>query len=435
MTRWSLLLVPVAMVVMALAGRGLGPVPAAVIAALVGLLVARTLAVVRDNRLRRLALEVNAWMGKTTVVPVHLEGGHGTQQFVSALNALGAAYGRRGTRVEEAQPQLREMIAALPEAALLFGLDEQLVTANDAALELFAMSDGPTTATQALGSAVLVAMVRATLAEPTLHRIETTIGTRTIEASTTPLVGNVLVVARDKSEEVRIEAMRRDFVANASHELKTPVAGIQSLADALEIVLERDPVKARAVVGRLRGEAARLATLVAELMNLRRVDARPSEDELTSVALDKMVEELTTEFAEPAAAAAVTMKARVAPDCAVTAVDQDVRLALRNLLDNAIKYNREGGTVSVVARRQAAEVVIEVRDTGIGIPGKDLGRVFERFHRVDEGRSRDAGGTGLGLSIVRHAVERSGGQVSVSSLLGSGTTFKVTLPAAPGGQG
>ncbi|MFT5223537.1 MAG: signal transduction histidine kinase, partial [Glaciecola sp.] len=211
------------------------------------------------------------------------------------------------------------------------------------------------------------------------------------------------------------------------------VAGIQSLADALEIVLERDPVKARAIVGRLRGEAARLATLVTELMNLRRVDARPSGDDLTSVALDQMVASLTAELAESAAAASVTMRTKLASDCAVTAVEQDVRLALRNLLDNAIKYNREGGTVSVVARRQAAEVVIEVHDTGIGIPGKDLGRVFERFHRVDEGRSRDEGGTGLGLSIVRHAVERSGGQVSVSSLLGSGTTFKVTLPAAPGG--
>ncbi len=237
-------------------------------------------------------------------------------------------------------------------------------------------------------------------------------------------------------ERRRVESLRRDFVANASHELKTPVAGILALSESLEIAFDRDPERARAMVGRLRVEAERLSQLVRELLDLTRL-----EDMADRIGEKRQASDLTEIVAlqaERLRAEADTLKValNVAADDAVEVSGNpaDLRLIVANLLENAVRYNRPGGEVRVSVQRDGADAIVEVADTGVGIPADDLDRIFERFYRVDKARSRLAGGTGLGLSIVRHAVESHGGSISVDSEVGRGTTFRVTLPLEPRAQ-
>ncbi len=187
-----------------------------------------------------------------------------------------------------------------------------------------------------------------------------------------------------------------------------------------------------ALVDRLQGEAGRLARMVRDLLDLRRLED-PGEREFVPVDLAAILRAVVAEQ-QPAAEAAEVTTSVEAPDHAyLGGVPSDLRLVVANLVTNAIRYNRPGGSVTVrLTSEPGAEHVVEVVDTGIGIPQQALQRIFERFYRVDVARSRDAGGTGLGLSIVRHAVERHGGTVTAASLLGSGSTFTVRLPVTTG---
>lgn len=403
---------------------------AAVVLSLVGIF---GMVLLQRAPLRRLSREVNAWMGKVAIEPVAVGRGHDLQEFASVLNALGAAYGRRGLRVRESGPNLRGLIAALPDPALLFDEDLALVATNDRARELFQVAEGPTTALQSLGSGALVDLLGRCAADGELHRTQVRLGDRIVEAAATPLAGKLLLLAHDRTRDAMLETLRRDFVANASHELKSPVAGIQSLAEALEVVVERDPSRAGELVERLRSEAVRLAALVVDLLDLGRVDEPLGDEPVADVALAPLVEDAVAILADVARDRGVGVAVRAAVAGHVRVVAEDLRLVVGNLVDNAIKYNRRGGQVTVTITHDAQHVVLEVADTGIGIPLRDLTRIFERFYRVDEGRSRASGGTGLGLAIVRHAVERHGGQVQVESLLGVGSTFRVLFPAGDPG--
>ena len=253
-----------------------------------------------------------------------------------------------------------------------------------------------------------------------------------MRASVATIGSETLVIVTDRTQERRTEELRRNFVVNASHELKTPATAIHTLSEALEITAARDPARVPDLVSRLHEEAERLVRLVHDLLNLRRLEERPVLDAAT-VDLAALAAEVLADLDERAVARGITL-ALDAPDHALLEGEvDDIRLVVRNLVANAIQYNRDEGRVDVrvapATSAQGSAWTLEVADTGIGIPQQDLQRVFERFYRVDVARSRETGGTGLGLSIVRHAVERHHGTIRVDSLLGQGTTFSVGLPA------
>jgi two-component system, OmpR family, sensor histidine kinase SenX3 len=247
-------------------------------------------------------------------------------------------------------------------------------------------------------------------------------------ATTAGSDGSILLVVTDITETRRIEAVRRDFVANASHELKTPAASIQAAAETLVSVADRDPAAVPRFASQLEREAMRLSRIVADLLDLSRLE---SGSELGDrVRLDALVREEVERFEERAREVGVALDTSVTAPASVSGSARDLSLLARNLIDNAIRYTSPTGRISIRVQPDGTHVTLVVADDGMGIPTRDIGRVFERFYRVDRARSRETGGTGLGLAIVKHVAENHGGSVDVVSELGAGSTFTVTLPAA-----
>lgn len=241
-----------------------------------------------------------------------------------------------------------------------------------------------------------------------------------------------LLVLRDITEKERVEQMRRDFVANTSHELKTPVGAVSLLAEAIESAAD-DPPQVRIFASRLTAEANRLALLTSRIMNLSRLQ---SADDLTAdraVSIDEVVAAALDAHAIQAAQAGVLIQRGGVKSLYVHGDAQVLSEALGNLVANAIAYSAQGSTVGVGVKATDGIVEIAVTDRGIGIAEADQERVFERFYRADQARSRRTGGTGLGLAIVKHAVQRHGGEVRLWSRPGRGSTFTIRLPrvAAP----
>jgi two-component system sensor histidine kinase SenX3 len=236
------------------------------------------------------------------------------------------------------------------------------------------------------------------------------------------------VVVRDVTEQRRTDDVRRDFVANVSHELKTPIGALALLAET--VASTDEPETARALTDQMLRETDRLARIVDDLLDLSLIEAQesPTREQMpVHVLLDEAVERVRA----LALAHGMPLRYEEPPhDLSIECDPTKLLGALTNLLDNAIKYSEEGGAVELFTERLRGRVVIVVRDHGIGIPSRDLERIFERFYRVDRARSRVTGGTGLGLSIVRHVAQAHGGDVSVESTEGQGSTFRLALPLA-----
>ena len=263
---------------------------------------------------------------------------------------------------------------------------------------------------------------------PREREIETGVPARVMRASAVPLesLGDVMLVVRDVTAERRVEAMRRDFVTDASHELKTPAASIRAAAETVERAVGDDPEAATRFAAQLRRDAVRLSRIVSDLLDLSRLESE--HPELEPVRFDRLVAHELDRLRPQAAESGVALDWNSAP-VTIPGSTKDLGLLARNLLENAVRYTPRGGRVSVEVRGDNGRATLSVRDTGIGIPSRDLPRIFERFFRVDRARSRETGGTGLGLSIARHVVERHGGEIEADSELGRGSTFRVTLPA------
>ena len=226
--------------------------------------------------------------------------------------------------------------------------------------------------------------------------------------------------------------MRKDFVANVSHELRTPLAGIIGYADTLLEGALEDVRNNRQFIEIIRSNAVRLNSIAADLLILSELESGmdPAEPDVISVrgVLDAALATVESE----ARSRDVRVIRENIDDLFVSGSRLRLEQALLNLMANAIKFNRPGGEVRVNAAQADGQVSIRIADTGVGIPSRDLPRIFERFYRVDKARSRQVGGTGLGLSIVKHVVERMAGQVQVESQLGKGSTFTLLLPRANG---
>ena len=359
----------------------------------------------------------------------------------AALTELRTQMKARIGELEVEQQNLRTVLDGLDDAVfLLDGSSVRLV--NRAATQMFR-----TSAAEMRNRNIAETGVPASLSSTITDALSAT-STTTLDVGPDPLqrymrltvvpLGVVdgtarhLVVIADTTDRMRLDRVRRDFVANASHELKTPTSGILLLSEsAATAASDGDTDQALAFLSQIEAEAAHLRQLVLDLLNLSRLESTPSAASMTDMrqAIDMSLTTHRRAANAKELELAADFSAIEGVDVYARADGTDMAIALDNLLANAIAYT-ETGTVTVALEAAASTVTLRVSDTGLGIPAEDLPRVFERFYRVDRARSRNSGGTGLGLSLVRHVVERVGGTVEIASEMNVGTTLTVTLPRA-----
>lgn len=260
---------------------------------------------------------------------------------------------------------------------------------------------------------------------------------RTFDVLATPLPGDpppgVVLVLRDISEVKRLEHMRQQFIANVSHELKTPLSSIKAYTETLLGGARNDPAHCERFLNRIDEQAGRLQDLILDMLSLARIESGQAALDLADVSVARVVRRCIADY-EPQAVARELVLENLATDANVRvhADEESLRQILSNLIDNAVKYTPAGGRVSIRCQANGRMADIEVADTGVGIAAEHHAHLFERFYRVDKARSRELGGTGLGLSIVKHLSQAMGGSVSVRSEVQKGSTFSVRLPLAGG---
>lgn len=344
---------------------------------------------------------------------------------------------RARRRLQEAamiEARLSRALALIPQGVAVFDGAGTVVFRNQAA-EHFAGYPGDALVEEALTTLAQVAA--GPEPEAPLRRTLDLFGPpqRSVVLQAWPLLQDehltgVLVVIDDFTERRRLEAVRRDFVANISHELKTPVGALALLTETL--LSEEDPVVAQRLAKRLLKEAFRVSHTIDDLLELSQIEAEdgPKRD---AVAVRAFIAEAVERVGPAAEQRGVIIEtAEIDPSACVSGDRRQLVSAVYNLLENAVKYSERGCAVQVEARVDEGWMRISVEDHGIGIPRRDLAHVFERFYRVDSGRSRDTGGTGLGLAIVRHVADNHRGRVVAESLEGEGTVVTLRLPVLTG---
>jgi two-component system phosphate regulon sensor histidine kinase PhoR len=330
---------------------------------------------------------------------------------------------------QQEETALSEQIIELVEEGVVI-LDDSLtmIKANKSARKLLGTEDS---LPPRLPSEDLLSIGRRIIVEQ--HEVEDVIELRTpsrrsvhVRGSYLPDIPGVVLLLRDISDDQKSQRIRRQFVMHASHELKTPIAGILLLAEAVSDASATDPERTRHFAASLLRESERLNRLVGDLLDLSRLED-PATIANSIADLAALAKSEISEVLPQASAKSIKVTASLDDEVLVRGDEGQLGLMIRNLLDNAVRYTQEG-QISVGITTDAGEAILQISDTGIGIPLRDQARVFERFYRVDKGRSRDQGGTGLGLAIVKHVADLHGGHVSVASELGEGSTFTVTLP-------
>lgn len=350
------------------------------------------------------------------------------RRAMSATQASGRS--RPSARKHDRIPA-ETMLQLLPTAAVMLGADDIVKLANNAALHM-GIVRGSSLDVGALKDLVLAARrtgsaqsVEFTLSPTDVHRRAVSVG-----ATARPLDGGeVALVVDDLTEAKRVESVRRDFVANVGHEIKTPVGALQLLAEAA-LDAHDDPDAVQRFVGRMQSETHRLSRLVQELLDLSRLQGGEPLPDQTEVSVDAILDEAVDRSRLPAGAKGITLVRGGDDGLHVNGDESQLVTAVANLLDNAVAYSEAGTRIAVGVHLRDDVVEVTVSDEGIGIPEGEQERIFERFYRVDPARSRATGGTGLGLAIVKHIVGNHGGEVTVWSQPGSGTTFTIRLASA-----
>ena len=348
-----------------------------------------------------------------------------TAMIVAAMRARTAAEQQASSELPDG---LTDVLAAMDDAACAVD-PSGLVTAASTAAARFGIGVGAT-----LENAELSRLVRAVreggseTATLRLARGGRNLDPRLVAARASRIGPRLsLLIIRDVTEQERLEQMRTDFVANTSHELKTPVGAVSLLAEAIESAAD-DPAQVRAFATRIQAEAARLGQLTGRIMSLSRLQSSDGLGTFGAVAIDEVIATSVEAHAVQAASAGVELSRGGDRGAWVQGDGQILIEAVGNLIANAIVYSPRGSRVGVGVRIDDGVVEISVADQGIGIEEADRERIFERFYRADEARSRRTGGTGLGLSIVKHATQRHGGEVRLWSRPGRGSTFTMRLP-------
>ena len=354
--------------------------------------------------------------------------------WIVALGAVRTASRERKERaLLELKPSVNEQLPVLPVDAILDALPLGVVVVNSNGREQFrnaAARDSSVARHEVvLIDAVIERLARSAVAGEAATEQMELVGppVRVLVVSAIPSTSTgAVITVEDITERWRLDQVRTDFVANVSHELKTPVGAISVLAEILEGEIEDETAKN--LVRRMVMESHRMASTIDDLLELSRIQLG---GEMTFSPVD--VNEVAAEAIERSRPSAHKNKVSVQlmrsdSDCTISGDRFQILSAVGNLVDNAIKYSEEDGEVTISVVSQGDVVVINVVDRGIGIPVASLDRIFERFYRVDRARSRDTGGTGLGLAIVRHVVTNHGGEVNVRSREGEGSTFSLSLP-------
>ena len=345
---------------------------------------------------------------------------------VGALRARDRSMAQTAVDVPEG---VEAMLDAMDDPAFVCDTSSTVLALSPAA-EVFGVHAGEVIATEELKRVARVARdTGAGISENLrLRRGAAPAEARLVAVRATPISARLtLLVLRDITERERVEEMRRDFVANTSHELKTPVGAVGLLAEAIESAAD-DPAQVRHFASRMQAEVTRLASLVNRIMSLSRLQASDELRDVRDVSIDEVVTAALEAYTVQADAAQVTVVRGGTKGLWVRGEPQILTEALGNLVANAIAYSPQGSKVGVGVKLDDTVVEIAVTDRGIGIPETDQHRVFERFYRADQARSRRTGGTGLGLSIVKHAVQRHGGEVRLWSRPERGSTFTIRLP-------
>ncbi len=370
---------------------------------------------------------------------------HELATLATGLNHLAGEVETQLRLLSTERDHLREILVSMSEGVLVVDAEGRVRLTNSVFRQLFELGEDPggRPAAELLGQPELSELIAAALgvrpsrsdATPALSAeldLQEPRRNLSLLASPLPEGHGAVVVVRDVTRELRLAKARRDLVANVSHELKTPLTAIRGYAETLEDgALEQPPV-ARRFTGSILEQCARLEALLRDLLTLSRLDSRqqspPAREPVDLVELARSAVEMLAVRARKAEVELTLEAAEGLPS--VTGERDELERLLLNLIENAIKYNRPGGEVKVSLEERDSEVVLQVLDTGIGIPEAALERIFERFYRVDKGRARDQGGTGLGLSIVKNVARSHGGRVEVESRLGEGSAFRVSLPGS-----
>jgi two-component system sensor histidine kinase SenX3 len=343
-----------------------------------------------------------------------------------------ATAAERRAHAAEAENRLSWALGAIANGVVIFDDRGEIAYRNDPAASFLAARHSDALVEEAITSMASDAL-RGRAAEREIELFgppRRILSVRAVPLASETRPSGVLVVVEDTSERRRLENVRRDFVANISHELKTPVGALALLAETL--LDEDDPAVTKRLAERLASEAFRVGNTIDDLLELSRLEVA------TGLATDDVtVAQFVSEASDRVRPAAEQRGIEIVvepPPTRLSVIGDRRQLvsAVTNLLDNAVKYSEPGSSVAVHARTDGTWVDVTVRDHGIGIPRRDLERIFERFYRVDRARSRDTGGTGLGLAIVRHVASNHRGEVRVESREGVGSTFTLRLPAGPG---
>ncbi len=364
--------------------------------------------------------------------PLSNEGYDELAPFLRRIDSQQKQLRRQKTRLEQKQAELDTIIGSMSEGMVLLNEHGKIVSINPAAMALLGVEKSPVGADMLTVSRNLSLndILRQTLqGQSVVETVSLETGQYQISASPIMSEGKVAGAALcffDVTEKEKAEQMRREFTSNVSHELKTPLHSISGYAE----LLQNNMVKQGDIVpfaGKIYREAQRMTSLVEDILSLSHLDEGAEDMEWTEVDLYELAAKAIAGLEAEAKAAEVKMSLH-GEYCSLHGVPQLLHSILYNLCDNAIKYNKNGGEVTVSVERQDADAVLTVSDTGIGIPAQEQARIFERFYRVDKSRSKEVGGTGLGLSIVKHAVLIHHGTIEVDSAVDEGTTITVRLP-------
>jgi len=354
----------------------------------------------------------------------------------NSLNTMAENLNSRMQELTDEKQRLEKIVAAMTEGVLVLDREGRITLTNASIRSMLATERdlAGMTLLEVSRRPELEKAARNVLAGGATGKVElTTSGGRVLEANIAPVsntfgaTDSAVVVFHDLTNIKRTERMRRDFVANVSHEFKTPLTSIRGFAETLLTGALADRKIATDFVRTIERNAQHLETLVSDLLTLARIESEllPATKETISIKsiIDEQISARRSVLAE--------RDIRIVNECAVDGVQGDrVRLstAISNLIDNAILYNKPGGEVRITGTKENGTFRLDIADTGEGIAPEELPRIFERFYRVDKARTRVTGGTGLGLSIVKHAIESQGGTIHVTSRLGAGSTFTIRLP-------
>ncbi len=399
------------------------------------------------------------WLARRIALPVRdlteaaervAAGGVGQTVFAAGqdeLGRLGRTFNQMSERLaaqlaqlEEDRQQLRTILGGMVEGVIALDAEQRILFSNDRAAQLLEFP--PDTAGRKLWEVVrhrsLQDVVHRALSGSGPYRQELTWNgpsSRSLTAYAARLPGpaarGAVLVLHDTSDLRRLERLRQDFVANVSHELKTPLSIIKACVETLLDGAVDDPEHRGPFLDRVAEQSERLHVLILDLLSLSRIERGVESFEFEPIPLGPVVSACLERHRARAEAKDQTLEAVASPPITAWADEEAVGQILDNLVDNAVKYTPAGGSIRVRWYAEDAQVCLEVEDTGIGIPAYDLARIFERFYRVDKARSRELGGTGLGLSIVKHLAQAMHGSVSARSRVGAGTTFTVRLPRGP----